>query len=212
MQLRYWQQSATITKRGLWLALCNVVLAVQSGLFAYAHALNFVQFHRPSNFLIMAKESLDALFFFARRAPFRTSRSPYDWFVGIAGFSLPLLFRPLGVPHDLFIGQFLQLAGFLCQVLGIMSLNRSFGIVAANRGIKTSGLYRLVRHPLYSAYMIGDIGYVINNLSIRNGIIFGLSAILQLQRVFVEENLLRQDAAYVEYSKRTKWRLVPFIY
>ena len=207
----YWQSTA-ITKRGLWLALCNVALAVQSGLFAYAHALNFLQYHRPSNFLIMAKESLDAVFFFARRAPFRTSRSPYDWFVGIAGLSLPLLFRPVSVPDDLLVGQFLQLAGFLLQVLGIMSLNRSFGIVAANRGVKTSGLYRLVRHPLYSAYIIGHIGYVINNLSTRNCIILVVSTILQLQRVLVEENLLRQDAAYVEYSKRTKWRLVPFVF
>jgi len=210
--MRKWQQNTAITKRGLWLALCNVVLAVQSGLFAYAHALNFLQFHRLSNLLIMAKETLDAVFFFARRAPFRTSRSPYDWFVGIAGLALPLLFRPIGTPDDFIIGEFLQLAGFFLQTLGITSLNRSFGIVAANRGVKTSGLYRLVRHPLYSAYIIGHIGYVINNLSIRNCIIFVLSTTLQLQRIFIEENLLRQDAAYVEYSKRTKWRLVPFVF
>ncbi len=210
--MRNWQQSIAITKRGLWLALCNVVLALQSGSFAYAHALNFLQFRRSSNFLIMAKESLDAVFFFARRAPFRTSSSAYDWFVGIAGLALPLLFRPISTPNDSIIGQFLQLAGFVLQALGITSLNRSFGIVAANRGVKTSGLYRLVRHPLYSAYIIGHIGYVINNLSIRNGIIFVLSTTLQLQRIFVEEKLLRQDAAYVEYTKRTKWRLVPFVF
>ena len=209
--MTHWRNTQ-ITTKGLWLALCNVVLAIQSGLFAYAHGLNFLQFYRPSSFLIVAKESLDALFFFARRAPLRTSGSLYDWIVGIAGLSLPLLFRPVERPFDLGIGQFLQLGGFLFQILGILSLNRSFGIVAANRGVKTGGLYRFVRHPLYSAYIIGHIGYLINNLSIRNIVIFVLSTILQLLRAFVEENFLKQDAAYVEYAKRTRWRLVPFVF
>lgn len=207
-----YRQHTGITTRGLWLALCNVVLAIQSGLFAYAHGLNFLQFYRPSSFLIMAKQSLDALFFFARRAPFRTSRSPYDWIVGIAGLSLPLLLRPVDRPFDFVIGQFLQFAGFFLQIIGIISLNRSFGIVAANRGVKTGGLYRFVRHPLYSAYIIGDVGYLTNNLSIRNIVIFILSTMLQLLRISVEENFLRQDAAYVEYAKRTRWRLVPFVF
>ena len=207
-----YRRNTQITARGLWLALCNVVLAIQSGLFAYAHGLNFLQFYRPSSVLIVAKESLDALFFFARRAPLKTSRSLYDWCVGIAGLLLPLLFRPTGGQFDSGVGQFLQSAGFVLQVLGILSLNRSFGIVAANRGVKTGGLYRFVRHPLYSAYIIGNTGYLINNLSSRNSIIFVSSTMLQLLRVLVEENLLKQDAAYVEYVKRTRWRLVPFVF
>ena len=32
-------------------------------------------------------------------------------------------------------------------------LGRSFGMVAANRGVKDSGIYRFVRHPMYLGYM-----------------------------------------------------------
>ena len=205
-------RNTQITARGLWLALTNVVLSALFGLFAYAHSLNFLRYYRISNLLMMAKESLDALFFLTRRAPLKSSRSPYDWIVGIAGLLVPLLFRPVQRPFDFPAGQFLQYAGLFLQILAIVSLNRSFGVVAANRGVKTGGLYRIVRHPLYAAYVIGHVGYVINNPSTKNILLLSVSTALQIQRVFIEEGFLREDAAYAEYVKRTRWRLVPFIF
>ena len=201
-----------VTARGLWLAFCNVILAVYFGLFASAHALNFLRYQRVSNLLIVAKETLDAFFFLARRAPSKTSKSPYHWAVGIGATFGPILFRPVERPLDLPSGQALQFAGLVLQVIGIMSLNRSFGIVAANRGIKTGGLYRFVRHPLYSAYIIQHIGYVINNFSVRNCLIFAFATGLQLLRITIEEGFLTQDLAYLEYTKRTRWRLIPFVF
>ena len=206
------RKSPDITARGLWLAFNNVVLTLLSGLFAYAHALNFLRYQRISNFLIVAKEFLDASFFLTRRAPLKTSKQPYHWFVGIAGTFLPLLFRPVDRPYDFVVGQILQLLGLVLQVAGIMSLNRSFGIVAANRGIKTNGLYRAVRHPLYSSYIVGHVGYVINNLSIRNCLILAFATLLQVHRIFIEEAFLKQDSAYGEYVRRTRWRLIPFVF
>ncbi|NWG13795.1 MAG: isoprenylcysteine carboxylmethyltransferase family protein [Acidobacteria bacterium] len=201
-----------ISLRGLWLAFTNVTLAILSGLFAYAHALNFLRYQRISNFLIVAKEFLDASFFVARRAPFRTSRHPCHWLVGVAGTFLPLLFRPVDRPCDLVLGQLLQLLGLILQVAGILSLNRSFGIVAADRGIKTDGLYRAVRHPLYSSYILGHIGYILNNPSLENCVIFVLGTMLQVHRMFIEESFLKHDDAYGEYMKRTRWRLIPFVF
>ncbi len=181
-----------VSPRGLWLAFINVMLTILSGLFAYAHALNFLRYQRISNFLIVAKEFLDASFFLTRRAPVKTSRLPHHWLVGIAGTFLPMLFRPVDRPYDFAVGQFLQFLGLLLQVAGIASLNRSFGIVAANRGIKTRGLYRAVRHPLYSSYIVGHIGYVINNLSIQNCLVLISATLLQLHRMFIEESFLKQ--------------------
>jgi protein-S-isoprenylcysteine O-methyltransferase Ste14 len=209
--MSYWK-SSQITARGLWLAFCNLILAVCFGLFAYAHALNFLRYQRVSNLLIVAKETLDAFFFLARRAPSKTSKSAYHWAVGIGATFGPALFRPVERPLDLSSGQALQFAGLALQVIGIISLNRSFGIVAANRGIKTNGLYRFVRHPLYSAYLIQHIGYVINNLSAINCLTFGVVTGLQLLRITFEEGFLTQDPAYLEYTKRTRWRLIPLIF
>jgi protein-S-isoprenylcysteine O-methyltransferase Ste14 len=205
------QEVFRISLRGLWLAFCNLTLATYFGLFAYAHALNFFRYQRLSNLLIVAKESLDAVFFLARRAPLDTSKSSYHWAVGIGATFGPTLFRPLETPLDLASGQFMQVTGLLLQVVGIASLNRSFGIVAANRGIKTGGLYRYVRHPLYSAYILQHIGYVLNNLSAHNCVVFGAVTVLQLIRMIIEERFLAHDPAYVKYMAQTRRRLIPFV-
>ena len=201
-----------VSWRGLWLASCNVTLAVLSGLFAYSHLLNFTRYKRVSNLLIVAKEALDGCFFLVRRAPLRTSKSPYDWIVGIGSTLLPLLLRPVERPYDFFLGELLQVFGLVLQIIGIISLNRSFGIVAANRGLKTDGLYRVVRHPLYSSYFLDFLGYLINNLSARNCLILAATGFFQVQRIFIEEDFLKRDASYAEYMKRTRWRLIPFIF
>jgi hypothetical protein len=41
----------------------------------------------------------------------------------------------------------------LLVLAATLRLGRSFGIVATNRGIQTGGLYRIVRHPIYAAYV-----------------------------------------------------------
>ena len=40
-----------------------------------------------------------------------------------------------------------MLIGLYVQISGKLILGRSFGLIAANRGIKVAGPYRIVRHP-----------------------------------------------------------------
>src|SRR5262249_37819738 len=46
----------------------------------------------------------------------------------------------------------LSLASLLC-------LGRHFGVRPAMRGLTTSGPYRVIRHPIYLAYVLADVGY-----------------------------------------------------
>jgi len=93
-----------------------------------------------------------------------------------------------------------------------LSLNRSFGIAPENRGIKTSGIYRLVRHPMYLGYVLTETGFVISNLSSLNLIMLVTVTIILVLRLNSEERLLREDHAYQEYAERTPWRLFPFVF
>jgi protein-S-isoprenylcysteine O-methyltransferase Ste14 len=79
------------------------------------------------------------------------------------GIGLPLLLRPWGVASLSIaaIGGALQLTGSLLALVATLTLGRRFGIVAANRGLQTSGLYHIVRHPIYLAYLISNGGFVI---------------------------------------------------
>ena len=55
----------------------------------------------------------------------------------------------------------IQLVGLVMATVAMGSLRRSFGLAPANRGVKTSGMYRYVRHPLYAAYLSPSSGYVL---------------------------------------------------
>ena len=106
----------------------------------------------------------------------------------------------------------MQLTGLLLTTAGLLSLNRSYAIVPANRGIKTGGMYRLVRHPLYLGYLISDTGLLINQFSLWNLYVVGTAALLFIARIHYEEKFLLQDAAYRDYCDATRYRLIPGIW
>ena len=54
----------------------------------------------------------------------------------------------------------LSAVGLSVVIAGKVSLGRSFGLMPANRGIVSTGLYRLVRHPIYMGYLITHSGFV----------------------------------------------------
>lgn len=191
--------------------LSNIALAAFYAFFVYRFASNYIETHRLSSLLYVFVESMFFIIAFTRRKPSQTSTSIITWIIAFSGGFLPLLALPTGT-RDLFWAQALQILSILLQGYAILSLNKSFGIVAANRGIVTGGFYRLVRHPLYFAYFIGIAGFLINNLSIHNAFLFSVMAMFQIQRIKHEEDLLGQDPVYKAYMKITRWRLLPYVY
>jgi protein-S-isoprenylcysteine O-methyltransferase Ste14 len=128
-----------------------------------------------------------------------------------AGIALPMFLKPAGAAEHI-VGHITQSGGIGISILGLVSLNRSFGLVAAHRGVVSTGLYRFVRHPLYFSYEVSIIGFIVNNFSFYNLVVALVHFCCQIQRIQYEESLLSADAAYQLYSERTRWRLIPFVY
>lgn len=195
----------------LWEIAANILVATIFFLFAWSFAKAFVATPRVSIFLLVIKETLDAIFFLCRKLPKQVTSRWLSWSIAIGGTITPLLFRPSGTAEYL-AANVLQTVCLCLQIAAMMSLNRSFGIVPANRGIKRSGMYRVVRHPLYSCYTVTLVGFVINNASINNMLLLLLTTIFQVARIFREEELLSLDADYRQYAEETKWKMIPFVF
>jgi protein-S-isoprenylcysteine O-methyltransferase Ste14 len=127
------------------------------------------------------------------------------------GTILPLVLRPSAAPSVLLgvFGSMIQLVGGLLVLAATLRLGRSFGIVAANRGIQTEGLYRVVRHPIYAAYVLAFGGFVLAHPTVMNGVVLAGWLSVQILRIRAEERLLMQDVQYSAYAAHVRYRLLP---
>jgi protein-S-isoprenylcysteine O-methyltransferase Ste14 len=91
-------------------------------------------------------------------------------------------------------------------------LGRSFGLVPANRGIVSSGLYRVVRHPIYLGYLVTHCGFVIANPLNWNLAVLIVADAALMFRAVLEERTLSKDSEYRAYMQRTRWRIVPGLF
>jgi protein-S-isoprenylcysteine O-methyltransferase Ste14/uncharacterized membrane protein (UPF0127 family) len=194
--------------------VANLALALLYGFFVAAHASKIATTGQWGTAMpLVAQEAMLVALILARRRSVATSGRSTDWILGIGGTLLPLLMRPTGVPGPLsWLGEPLQFVGVGAALVALASLGRSFGLVAANRGIKTSGLYGLVRHPTYAGYMLGCVGYVQCYPSPRNALIAVATLLALNARAHVEERFLSHDPSYRHYIRGTRWRFVPLVY
>lgn len=194
------------------MVLVNGTAAALYGLFAFAHYARYQEVGKVYLLLMVVAESWLALMFLIRKDQMSKSTSPLEWAAAAGGTFVPLLLRPSmqGLAPDL--GSIVVALGVCIQIAGALSLNRSFGIVPANRGVKTSGIYRVMRHPLYASYLVTFSGYFLANTSLYNFCILVAWLLFMLLRIFFEERHLLLDAGYQRYIDSVRWRLVPYIY
>jgi protein-S-isoprenylcysteine O-methyltransferase Ste14 len=148
--------------------------------------------------LYLADQTIIFLFLLFRRTAQRISDRPLDYAVAAAGTLLPLLAVPSSGGSILPIAfcAILFLAGMMLHILAKLSLRRSFGIVAADRGIKAEGAYRFVRHPMYLGYMMVHAALLLAGPSLWNAVVFGLTWLSFILRITAEERVLGQNEAY----------------
>lgn len=189
----------------------SVTLALLWISFATTHIQAFGHTRDYSLLLFCLSETVVAYFFLTRALPKIVSASSVAWIVATLGTFGPFLFIPTGTSWWNG-GMYVVVLGVSLQILSVLSLNKSFGIVAACREVKTDGLYRIVRHPMYASYLIMFAGYLLMYTTVWNIAMCTATIALMLARIHHEELTLCTDEAYVSYKERVRWRLIPHIY
>jgi len=197
---------------GVGLAFTNMLLATFFVFFAIANAKSFMVEPRLSVFLIVVTETVVAVLLVVRRDPDKTLHSWEAWLTTTFGTLAPFLLRPVDASADVLLGNTLQIMGFVLQIGALIALNRCLGLLPAHRGVKSSGLYRWVRHPLYMAYVITYAGFFLNNPSLGNLVIVVSGTGFLIMRIRYEEGLLIKYPKYAEYASATRWRLFPAVW
>jgi protein-S-isoprenylcysteine O-methyltransferase Ste14 len=168
---------------------------------------------RIAGLLFLCNASLIVLFTLARRSASDVDRSWTARTVTLAAVIGPLLFRPggVGLAPD-YLAAAIGCAGFALSIGGTLALRRSFGLIPANRGIVRSGLYGIVRHPIYAGYLVSHVAFVLTYPTLWNAVVWAISDGAQFVRVRYEEQLLRRDSAYASYLRTVRWRVLPGLY
>lgn len=76
-----------------------------------------------------------------------------------------------------------------------------------------TGLYKLVRHPAYLGSIIQALGLPLLFGSLWSIIPVWLSLILLITRTALEDETLKKELkGYIEYSNKTRYKIIPFVW
>ena len=192
----------------------RAIIAILFCTFAYRMLLASTMSLSIATILLVASEVLPALFIIIRRHSAAHSDKLGDWCLGFIGTNVALLTVP-AMPGTIISPELcsaILLVGFSVQAAAKIALGRSFGIVAANRGVKVEGLYRAVRHPIYAGYTITHIGFLLGFPSVPNLLLYLTTFGIQVLRLLREERLLNRDPHYRAYATRVRYRIIPWVF
>jgi protein-S-isoprenylcysteine O-methyltransferase Ste14 len=115
------------------------------------------------------------------------------------------------------LGIILTIAGQLLFLIA-QKQNKFFSStvrIQTDRGhtVCESGLYKVVRHPAYLGLIIQTIGFPFLFGSLWSIIPVSISIGLLLTRTHMEDKTLKNELkGYIEYSGKTRYKLVPYIW
>ena len=188
-----------------------VVLSLLLALFTWRYAIPDA--YTPIELFVILHIQA-ALVFAFREPPRYSTRRPWEILVTVLSLTYFLAFElksrssaPVAVA-----GGIMTTIGSLFTIVSVQSLGRSFAVLPALRKIRTSGMYRFVRHPIYLSYSIAALGTFVRHPSVHNSAVVLAGIGLMLWRIRFEERLLMQQERYRNYAAEVRYRLIPGLY
>jgi protein-S-isoprenylcysteine O-methyltransferase Ste14 len=175
----------------------------------------FLRTGHVTGLLLLVGESLVVVLTIVRRRAIAVDRSAAAAIMTSVSLVGPALMRATSAPASLLsdhVTATLSAIGLLLVVVGKMTLGRSFGVVPANRGVVVRGPYMLVRHPIYTGYLIAHAAFLLAYPAPWNLSILLVADTALVLRALMEERVLSADASYRQYCQRVGWHLVPGVF
>ncbi|MGD9367025.1 MAG: methyltransferase, partial [Desulfobacteraceae bacterium] len=128
----------------------------------------------------------------------------------VAGLPMVIAFMPYTLPrwapfsspfhlYYYLVIMGLIILGGMINLIGLLTLRRAFTIMTETRELICHGIFRYVRHPLYTGHFIMFFGSLLLRLHIVSILLYVFFCIGQVVRAKVEESALAQT--FPEYSK-----------
>jgi protein-S-isoprenylcysteine O-methyltransferase Ste14 len=193
-------------------ALGNVCLAL---LFFTALIPTKPNYHSPlANDIWLAGAVLMGVLSLVR-VPARSAMvNPRSLLTTAAMMTIPAMMRPGSSTTGAiaYLAITIEVVGIAFTQISRIYLGRRFGLLPANRGIVAGGPFRIVRHPIYSGWLVLTIGYLMAYPTRWNIGIILISLPFLIWRIDLEEEHLTADPEYRAYLAKTRYRLIPGIY
>jgi protein-S-isoprenylcysteine O-methyltransferase Ste14 len=156
-----------------------------------------------------------AILFLTRKPHQAFCRSWFDQGIALVAFLSGLAI--MGTPAS--GGEMAEKASWVvimvANLLGIatlLNLGKSFGIFIAFRELRQSGLYGVIRHPMYLSDILLRVGYLIGHFQTIPAVIVVASTVCYVYRAILEERFLSKQPEYADYMTRVRYRFIPGLF
>ncbi len=124
-------------------------------------------------------------------------------FIWLASRIHPEWLQPTPRPGLRSLGAVVWLAGAILSLWPLWHLRRSFSLEPEARSLVTSGPYGIARHPIYTIYILINLGILLRHLTLPFAAVLTAWLALLLVRMRYEERVLsRAFPEYSEYRRR----------
>lgn len=123
--------------------------------------------------------------------------------ITVFGLSFMTLFAAVLISKDLLYAEVLRENTYLSRTIEVQE----------NQKVIDTGLYGIVRHPMYSVTIILFLTMPLMLGSILSFVVFLFYPLIIAKRIKNEEQVLETELdGYADYKKKVKYRLIPYIW